>query len=902
MFPMYFLIVATPFLLFHSIIPFLSDLVIGSDYLRYPIRYQMELLFSIKSGSFPLYVPGFGSGHSSSALTLGQIYHPMSHIASIMPGYWDGKAVEWNNFFKLLSLGFTQLILYSFLKKLKLNSLFSFLLSFITVYNLKILDLFRHGPPLEAYTGHLLLCAAVGWHFVRPTKWEGPLCVIGATYLLICSGHPEEMYYGLLGSGLFACVAPFFISTMLPDIKVDLKIALRFWLKTGCCFLLGIMLSSAYILPFYFEFISDNTLRVGQSYALAIRNIDTFVGTINNFFLPLRSLVYDAFGGSSLTLMVFMLPVLIFFKIKIPRSVWSIWGILFFLFLFVQGDRTAVHKLFWEYLPFASSIRTPGRISMIMPFFMMLVLAWVVQAELFLPRIKKASIKIRPSAMLAFLSLLLIIIYYCIYIAGYYIFSSTMFQEAFRYPAGHLNFLPYFWVEFMIIILGISLLTVLAVYSIRTRAVRILGLLLIIFAILQVGIVLKYRAATWIEKKHASPTFQEMQEQKRSKLEYPYYAGGGMQSSIVVNQLERTFIEPFLGKIYTHIFPVKNQEDAYKKMESERLPQQLFIEGYSPEKAKVITEKAKDMNEGFVKLLYSSFNRLRFQVVSQSPAFFGLSYPYSGHWSAKINGEDVPVYRVNGAAHAVEIPEGESFIEFRYWSSAAFWGMMISCTTFVLIGIIVCFSSLNGLPKIIGAVLTLTIGVSAFMLWYNSLYSGANLKTEYTWTYTSIPKELNLAYGKRTWVVPVIKGCSVCAPDYSNTRVVDGDRSYGSGFITRYNNIDFIIDLHRPEKVKTILLFNNALNSEEYIKLLSRQETFAYSMPDAYHSSEDLSLFKIELSDDSNEWRTAAYVISPQKDNSLNIVFDKLQTARYIKIRLAGGSMLSLDEVEIYGQ
>ncbi len=879
-FQFYFLIVLMPFLMFYSIIPFLSGLTMGSDYLLFPIRYQMELFFSMKTGSFPLYAPGFASGHSSSALTLGQIYHPLSHIASIMPGYWEGKAIEWNSFLKLLSLGLTQLVLFLFLRRLRLSSLFSFLFSFITIYNLKLMDLFRHGAPLEAFTGHLVLCAVIGWHFIQPTKWAGPLCIIGATYLLICSGHPEEMYYGFLGTVLFMCVAPFFIPTMLSDRGVDLKIAFKFWIQTGFYIFLGLMLSSAYTLPFYFDFVSDNNLRVGQDYMLADHNLDTFIGTINNFFLPLRSLVYGAFGGSSLFLVAFLIPVLWFFKVKIPRSVWFIWGLLVFMFLFMQGKRTPVHRLVWEYLPLASSIRTAGRISMIMPFFIMLLLAWVAQAESFLLRFKRSSVMLRPFAMLAYSSLVMTVIYYLVYIAGYHILSSATFVEEFIYAAGHFRYVSYFWLELMIVIAGISLLAVLAVYSMRASANRTLGIVLIIVTIAQVGIVLKYRTAHWIGKKYASPTFKEMQEQKKTKLDYLYDPGGGMQSSIVINHLDRTFMEPFLGKILTHIVSVKNQDEAYQIMEQERLPQQLFIEGYDSEKARMMTEGAKDMKEGRVKLTYSAFNRLQFQIVSQAPAFFGLHYPYTGYWNAKVNDKDVPVYRANGAAHAIEIPKGESVIEFRYWSHSAFWGMTISCMTFALIGFFVCFRSLKGLQMTTGIVAVLAVSAGGFMLWYTSLYSGDNLKTEYAWTYEPPMKINNVAYGKRSWVMPPAKVCRVCAPDRFNTRLVDGNRIPMSGFITSQDySPDWFIDLHKLKKIKTLFLYGVGKNSKD-----------------------DAISFKIALSDDGHTWRTSASMVSPANgDGPLNIVFNKLQTARYIMIKLSGESMVSIDEVEIYG-
>ena len=850
----------------------------------------MELLFSIKTGSFPLYVPGFASGHSSAALTLGQVFHPVSSLVSILPGYWDGKAIDWNNFFKLLSLGLAQLALFAFLRKLKLNMLFSFVISLITVYNLRILDLYRYGAPIEAYTAHLILCAAIGWYFINPTKWLGPLCIIGTTYLLVVSGHPQMMYYGLLGAGLFMFIVPFFLSDILDDRQVDYRTAIRFWLKVGFCLLLGIMLSSVYILPFYFDFISMNIDRVGQNYVWTNEALDTFMGTVNNFILPLRSESHGAFGGSSLILMAAILPIVRIFKIKIPRSVWAIWGLLMIMFLYMQGSRTPVHRLAWEYLPLVSSFRIPGRISMIMPVFIMLLLVWIVKEETYSFKLRRLSLTLRPLSILACISLLLIISYYLLHITGYYIFSLSIFKDLFRsYNIGHLFNVPFLWTEFIVIILGMASLIFLVIYSVRTGSARVPGLLLIMVMVVQMGIVLKYRAAFWIEKKYESPTFEAMQKQKRIKLDYLYYPGGGMHSSVVTIQLKRSFLEPFLGKIFTQVIPVDSRDDAYKRMERKRLPQEVFIEGYNPEKARTITEGAKNMKKGAVKLVYSSFNRMQFQVNSQAPAFFGLSYPYTGYWSAWVNGERVRVYRANGAAHAVEIPAGKSLIEFRYWSNAFFWGMFISCATFAVIGIFVCFRARNGLPRIIGIIIILIISTGGFMIWYNSLYSGNNLETEYTWTYTPPLKTPNLAYGKKNWLGPSATSSHWKFPwtkwhyrqqDLYVTRFVDGNHSPVSGFSTRLsNNPDWFLDLNRIQRIKTILLFE------------SSQDTSVNARP-----------VTVALSTDGNSWSKVASVISPvRRDGPARIVFERLQAARYIRIKASGKSILSFDEVEVYG-
>lgn len=903
-----FIIIISPFLFFYWMVPFISDVTIGGDYLRFPIRNQMELLFSCKTGSFPLYVPGFASGHSSAALTLGQFFHPLSHIASVMPGYWDGKAIEWNTLLKLLSLGLTQLALFAFLRSLKISTLFSFLLSVIAVYNLRLIDLFRYGASLEAYTGHLLLCSAIGWYYINPTKLRGPLCITGATYLLICSGHPQMMYYGLLGAGLFLLVAPFYLSTVLPGKEVNFNIALRFWLKVGGCLSLGVMLSSVYILPFYFDFLSDNVDRVGQTYSWANKNLDTFIGSINNFFLPLRSGVNGAFGGSTLIIIPAVLPLMRIFKIKIPRNIWIVWGLLLLMFLYTQGSRTPIHKLVWQYVPFASSMRVPGRISMIMPFFSMILFAWIIKVDSFSARPKALNASLKPSVIIAGISLFLIIIFYISYISGYHLFEASFFLKLFElnYPSSF-HFLSFFEVELLFIISGVASLLAFTFHRLRDASTKLSGSILIVATILQLGIVMKYGAVHWLEKKHDSPTYMDMQMQKRDKLAYRYNPGVGLSSSIVRKQLRQSFIEPYLGKIFTQVTPVNSQDEAYIKMEQSRLPQQVFIEGYDLGKAREITEGAKHMEKGMVKFKYSSFNRLQFHVDSESPAIFGLSYPYTGNWRAWVNGASAHVYRVNGAAHAVEIPEGKSLVEFRYWSNACFWGLVISCIAFAATGFFICKRILNGVTRIAGVILVCMTVAGGFMLWYNTLYAGDNLETQYTWTYTPPLKSPDLAYGKRNWL-----GSSATSlphmyqqleHEFYVSRFVDGDRSPESGFSTTLShNPAWFVDLNRVERIRKILLYESGQNPAVPfgpLDIIYYDQNLARSSHRPLFYTRPL---KIAVSNNGSMWSTVASVDSPVKDDGhLTISFDNPQIARYIKIVALGMTKLSFDEVEVYG-
>jgi hypothetical protein len=860
---LYLTILFLPFLMFHWMVPFVSDMVLGNDYPRFSIQHQMELMFSMKTGSFPLYVPGFAGGQSASALTLGQIFHPISHIAALLPGYWNGKALEWNTFLRLVSLAAAQLVLFAFLIRLSLSSLMSFTISTITVYNFQTLFNFHTGASLESWTGLLFLCAAIGLYRLKPTKWRGPLFIIGSTYWLVCSGQPQMMYYGLLGAGLFTLLVPYFLAVMLPDRHGDIRDALRFWVRVGLYCGAGILLSSAYVFPFYFDFLTTNAERVGQGYTWANAYQDSFIGTLNNFFQPLRSI--GRFGGSSLFLAAVLVPALRLFRVRVPGVIWVAWGLTLLVFLHMQGSRTPVHYFMWKYLPFASSTRDAGRISFVMPILFMLALAWAVRAEAIYLGFGARKFAIAPRTILAITALFLLALYALI--SPLVLTGSGVF-----WPTNIRHVPP--WVELFVMLSGMAALAALAVHGSCPRARSAAGLFLCLITCAQISAVLRY--GLWIQEKKDTPSFNQMLAEKRKHLEYSADLPGlGLASTVVIRQAERSFLEPFLGKVYTRYLIAQDNAEAYALMEQGRTPDQVVVEQYTPEPEVSIQDKAIDDTPDHVSLEYSSFNRLIFQVWASRHAFFGLAYPYTGHWKAFVNGRNVRVYRANGAAHAVRVPAGHSTLEFCYWSPAAFCGMILSCATLSLIGIIVAFSATKKPIGVLIGIAILVLSAGAFTLWYHSLYSGDNLGTRYAWT-ASPPAPLpNLAYGKRTQMSSYLYA-NRYPYIHSSSRAVDGDRTPGSSFITDLQIEPWwMIDLNRPEAISSIVV---------------------YECPWSGSTVNTPPLF-VALSNDKEGW--VGKSIS-KGESPLRLTFPKPTIARYVLIKASGSCHLSLDEVEIY--
>ena len=868
------LVFILPFACLFWLCPFISPWTLGNDYAMFPIQHQLELMFSIKTGSFPLFVPGFSGGQSSSALTLSQIYHPVAYLASIMPGYWEGNALEWNTFLRLVFLGLAQFYLFIFLRTIKVNTAASFILSFITVYNLRMLDLFRYGASLESWTGLIYLFSSIGYYYLRPTPIIGRLLIICSTYWLVCSGHPQMMYYALCGIALFVLILPKFVA-VLTKVDPDPNLTIwRFWINVTVSVLAGIALTAAYTAPFYFDFLADNAGRVGSDYNFAVTFVDTVSGTINNFFQPLRSDVHSAFGGSSLFLLAILVPLLWFFRIKIPGSIWCIWVVALLIFLHMQGPRTFVHYVAWKYLPLASSIRIPGRLSLLLPLIFLLLLIWILQKEDSSFLIAGKRIKLSPKEILSVLSIMVIGIYLLL--------PEALNNHPTLYSPSSIRDIPQ-WLEPFAIITGLSGLSVFAIYNKYGFSTPYGAALFSLLLGMQVVCLLTY--GTWTITKSDTDQFSTLLNHKKTKLDYKHLPGSGLYSRTVMEHVKKTNLEPLLAKFYKNAIAAKDSEDAYRLIGMDRRPNQVIIEDCPDCVIRNSMSLKSEIAPDRIQLVYSSYNRLEFEVDISTEGFIGLAYPYSGHWRAFVNGNKVHVYRANGAAHAVKVPQGTSRVEFRYWSTASVWGMLITCFSIVLIVIFLSIVSLKKPYNIIGVFFAIVCGTGLFTLWYHSLYNGQNIGTEYVWTSSPNSGPVNLAYGKPTRTSIILKETY---PDYfysdpyltffTSGKAVDGNRIMGSGFVSNVEEKPYwYVDLQEPRDIGSLALYENTLKQKWNQRPLL-----------------------VGLSNNGKKWRTASVITNKDRTNKIVLKFNPTENARYVIVQSPKFGRLAFDEVEIY--
>ena len=857
----YFVILLLPFLIFSHICPIIGGQCIGNDYTMFSLPNQLELMFSVKNGTVPLFVPGYNYGYTASALVMGGLYHPLTWIASAMPGYWEGNAISWLTFYRLISLALAHLLLFKLLRKMTLPLAWALVVSFVATYNLRMLDWFRYASPLESYTGGLYLCGFIGLYWFNPASRMLPFAIVAATYWIITSGHPQAEYYSLIAVVLVSLAFPFFPTEMTGNLPRGWRALGAFWMKAGLCACLGLLLSSVFTLPFYFEFMRTTAVGGGGDLGYSLYLSATLRGLFDNLAAPLSVDVDWAFGGSALIFFPFLAPLCLFWRRRLPVSLWLLWAFSILTFMFMLGALTPVYYVAWKYIPFIQNSRIPGRLSHMLPFFGLFINAWLF---------KDSESSNRASYSLFSIALCLLSM-----LPFYATIEAALGPDTAPYPPTKIIVISH---QLELVILSLSILTLLGIliYSLNCKR-RWISYAVLVCVILQTALVL--RNGTWLlPSVPQSETFEQISSRRKSMRHnvYPYCAAA--HTGNVARHLQLAPFEPSLAIVCPNVRWVSNHESANTCLADGISTDEIVLErGVATRDSRSFRPAQNDTRPPSyeLSLIFGSYNALEFAVKSSQAGYLMINYPYSGQWRCFIDGIETPVFRANGCENGIEVPAGNVNIKFQYWSLAAVVGMFISCISLCLM--IVFFNpwqfvensistqNLSGKTRYfstrvrrtsLAAAVAILISVTMFWAWYSSLYTGKNISSGYAYTY-STPLERNLAYKKRTY-------SDVDGLDNSRTLVVDGDRSVGSGWRGSW----WAVDLATRVSIRKVAIFGNTVPNQAII---------------------------VKAGDNLNSLKKVAAVSS-----SKVLQFNPPLTARYISLEALAGT-LALDELEVYG-
>lgn len=657
-----------PFLVLWKFEPIVSGTTIGNDYVIYPIDAQLEFIWSWGKGMVPLFVPGFDGGNTAAAMTLGQGWHPITWICGILPWYRNGSAEVVVTFLRLLELGFTHAILYRATRQSGLGRASSFLLTFAVVFNGRMLDSFRYGSSLEGYCGMLLACAAFasahrhGWSVKR-----GTLAAF-AIYLTLVSGHPQWALFATTGAGLFAVCLPL-VGSQLADVPSKRDAWWKYLAGLGAFCLLGVALAAGYLLPFLLEFMPQNGDRVNQAYSFTVGYGDTVRGTLSNFFKPLEADVHGSFGGGTLFVaLVLAVPVLLVTRKRFALGVLAPSLLFAVALFFAMGKATPIHRFMVEHLPLFSSFRTPGRATLWIPP-MMLLIGWVVFADLERPEVARRWMKVPAIAIGGGLAVVALLVFHFL-AYGQRIGDNT--------PAAIVK-VPRVAAPLLLGLgaVGASMLAMLAIRSRITRAVT--WTILIGSAIGFAAIALPY--GTWQADRKPTRTIAQIEAHHRASRTFWGDAGYGMGTRLVSKA--RTAGIPAkreAGSVFEHVSFASSNEEATALVKA-GLPRNTVV----LTSQEVPIPSAEGPGNPRSDALWVNWNRWEFLVKAPHGGVFVFGQPAMKEWRALVDGNPAQILTANAIFAAVVIEPGEHHVEFRYESKATLLGGLIFFCSVALI-------------------------------------------------------------------------------------------------------------------------------------------------------------------------------------------------------------------------
>lgn len=697
-----------PFLVLTWLLPFVEGKTIGNDYPIFSQLAQLDLMWSLHKGTFPLYMPGFSVGHSTAAMTLGQLYHPISWLASLMPGYWDGQALEWNTFLHVLSLGLVHLFLFHICRRLRMGRVAAFICTFPVVYNLRMLDSFRYGAALEGYTAMLLLAGTAVLVFLDEARKGRTVLLAVSVYLLATSGHPQWFFLGLVGAVLWIAVLPWLIAAVNPiPLELSLARVKRYYLRACLGLGTGMALAMPYLLTFYFEFFRTNQSRAANtSYEWTLAYSDGLRGELSNFFYPLHSDVHGAFGGSALFLIAALLPVGALFK-RPPRALLWVYAFGAIGLLFAAGEETPLHRFIIEHVPFFGSFRTPGRLVIWIPLAVLPIVAWM-----FRPSNRRALLA---SSIAAAATSLWLALRPSMILPAKEDFSPVAILAS-AFPR-HYNTL----IVYISLATAVTLAAAALFRRYRTWA------LVLTAGTMMVTTWLCLAAGTWQSAK--VPTYSQGQmAADRAHSTSGHSSGGegyGMEMRSVSDYRSHD-LDPArpLARLFHHPLAAESDQAVLDQLGANKGKDLLFVDGqigeHSPDRA-----AATDS----VTLTYNTSNRFKFDVLAGQDGYFVLGLPWLPGFACRVDGRFAPVVRANALNPAVYLRHGSHTVDFVFVSWPFLVGLALALAAAAALAL---WFVRRTRRSRLATILSLSMVPAGLLVWF-LLYAGPSFATSYVW-------------------------------------------------------------------------------------------------------------------------------------------------------------------------
>ncbi|MFC1630865.1 YfhO family protein, partial [Pseudomonadota bacterium] len=442
----------------------------------------------------------------------------------------------------------------------------------------------------------------------------------------------------------------------------------------------------------------------------------TPVSLFNNFTVPFRSEIHSAFGASAL-LFYGILSIFLFRRLFTLKKALPLFIIVVALMLVTMGDDAFFHGFLWNNLPLYSSFRTPGRISLLLPFYIILIYSLYLKE---ISIINNERYVLGSHVVLSF-------IYFCLSLLS--IFYLPL--PAHYTPEDHNNVSH--GAEILFVAFNSLLIISIGIYITQSSIVikRISAAVSIISLILSTGGLL-YKGTWVIPYKEAVSNILSL-EQYNQRIKGLGKFAYGSESKNVRNQIDSYKFDADHARVLPAITYVNSLNEAYKHLKTHGDKDSIVIADSAQQPG---TEYLCEKNCNY-KITRSchTYNKFEYFLENNAGGIAKFNIPYSSNWVATLDGVKEKILKANGFEMAIVIPDdGEHKLTLLYksWSFTA--GLIISLTTLAIILILgVRRLDIKAHFKLIIIFLIVVFSVGIASSRNNWLYNGKCLPQEYSW-------------------------------------------------------------------------------------------------------------------------------------------------------------------------
>lgn len=635
------------------------------------LPWYQYISFLLKTHQLPLWNPNSLGGAPLIGNLTSAFFYPLNWLYFLTG---SDKSLVWIAIFKLLWGG---IFTFLFLREIFLSKFASFIGGLVfMLYGFNILWLFHPHSSISVFLPCLLFLVEKWLKFSQKNYFVFLSIAIGIQFF---GGHLETSFYILFASSLYA----FF---RILQLKQNYREYIRFAILYGLSVLIGLLLASCQLLPFY-EYLSQSSMLAqrstyiqGQSiFSYSLSQLQFLVTLIlpNFYGNPLWKNYtgpenYNIINGAYIGILPLILAIGSIFCVK-KRGIY-----LFFMFLGIFG-LTVAYQLpiiypLTKYLPFFRMTNT-SRLLFLFGFSNIVLCAYTLNQFSSLNKSPQKFWKI----VLATIIFIFITVDLFKFGKNYnpivdqnIIYPSTetstflqQDKELFRIATPHSVFphethLPY------------------NIASIRGYDALEIKTYTEFMSLLSDHKHAPYFVfATPIYNKINSPLFDLLNV--KYFLVPPDFNLDSQKFSLVYDGEVKIYLNT---GYFARAFLISNYVIEEKKEERLKI---LQNPSFNPTSTLILQDEVnypiKDIDKSSVKIVDYQPNEVKIKVNATNECFLVLSDNYFSGWKAFVNEKLTPIYLANHTFRAVRVPKGESQVLFKYQPKSVYIGLVLSTIT-----------------------------------------------------------------------------------------------------------------------------------------------------------------------------------------------------------------------------